>query len=170
MKELEFNNEKVLFTYQDGQYYVAVKPLCTALGVSHKHQYEVIKADNTLRSEYRNYGIQVDSQKRKFLCLPEYILYGWLLQVNSNDPKFAEFKTECHKVLYEHFRGTFLGRKSLITQKANLISDNQKIELKLIQILEFKKWRENDKKIEHINTLLRNQDKSTMKESMTLFD
>lgn len=39
MKELEFNQEKMLFTYQNNEYYIAIKPICVALGVSHKHQY-----------------------------------------------------------------------------------------------------------------------------------
>ena len=170
MKELEFNQEKMLFTYQNNEYYIAIKPICVALGVSHKHQYEVIKADDILGAEYRNYGIQVESQKRKFLCLPEYLIYGWLLQVNSSDPKFKEFRIECHRILHEYFKGTVLGRKSLITQKANLITTNQKIELKLIANPEFNKWKENEKKIEKINALLRNQDKTIMKGVMTLFD
>jgi hypothetical protein len=169
MKNLEFNNEKVLFAYQNSEYYVAIKPLCTALGISHKHQFEVIKADSILGPEYRNYGIQLEGQKRKFLCLPEYLVYGWLIQVNSVEPKFEEFKNQCHKILHEYFKGTVLGRKSLITQKASLISDNQKVEIKLSLNTDFRKWQENAKKIEKINSLLRNQDKTSVQESMGLF-
>ena len=104
MKDLEFNNQKVVFTYQNNQYYVAVKPLCVALGIDSGHQFEVIKKDSILGAEYGNYRIQVGVQKRKFLCLPEYLIYGWLIQVNSSDPVFAEFKKECHKILFEYFK------------------------------------------------------------------
>jgi hypothetical protein len=170
MKDLEFNNEKVVFTYQNDQYYVAIKPLCIALGIAYKHQFEIIKSDSILAPEYRNYGIQVDTQKRKYLCLPEYLVYGWLIQVNSSDPDFNKFKGECHKVLFEYFKGTIIGRKELITQKANLIKENEKFELKLLSNSDFIKWKENIKKIDKVNSLLRGQDNIVLKDSLTLFD
>ena len=170
MKDLEFNNQKVVFIYQNDQFYIAVKPLCKALGIAYKHQFEIIKADTILGPEYRNYGIQVGIQKRKFLCLPEYLIYGWLIQVNSSDPAFSEFKGECHRILYEYFKGTIIGRKELLSQKANLINDNQKIEIKLLSNVDFKKWKENNKKLDKVNSLLRYQDTSIVKENLTLFD
>ena len=170
MKDLEFNNEKVVFTYQNDEYYVAVKPLCIALGIAHKHQFETIKDDSILGPAYRNYGIQVGTQKRKFLCLPEHLIYGWLIQVNSSDPEFKKFKGECHKILYEYFKGTIIGRKELLTQKANLINQNQKFEINLRSNNEFRKWKENIKKIDKVNALLRGQDTTILKDSLSLFD
>jgi hypothetical protein len=170
MKDLEFNNQKVVFTYQNNQYYIAVKPLCKALGIDYGNQFEIIKRDSILGAEYGNYRIQVGIQKRKFLCLPEYLIYGWLIQVNSNDPAFSEFKGECHRVLFEYFKGTIIGRKELLTQKANLINENQSFEIKLQSNNDFRKWKENIKKIDKVNSLLRNQDRTIVNDSLSLFD
>jgi hypothetical protein len=170
MKDLKFNNEKVVFTYQNDDYYVAVKPLCKALNIDFGNQFEVIKRDSILGAEYGNYRIQLGIQKRKFLCLPEKLIYGWLIQVNSSDPEFQKFKVECHKVLSEYFKGSIIGRKELIAQKANLINENQKSEIKLLSNLDFIKWKENIKKIDKVNSLLRTQDKNVMKDSLSLFD
>lgn len=169
MKDLVFNNEKVVFTYQDNEYYIAIKPLCKALGIDYGNQFEVIKKDSVLGPAYGNYRIQVDTQKRQFGCLPEHLLYGWLLQVNSSDPEFKNFKFECHKVLHAYFKGSIIGRTELLTQKATLINENQKFEIKLFSNEDFRKWKENIKKIDKVNSLLRSQDNNAIKD-LGLFD
>lgn len=65
MKTLIFNNENIFYTYQEGEFFIAVKPVCQALNIKYVHQFEQIKLEPILGAAFRKYGTQVGNQKRQ---------------------------------------------------------------------------------------------------------
>lgn len=114
-KFLQFNNTNVLFTTVEGITYVAVKPICQALNVNFSAQLLRIKNDGLLGAEYVVHHIQVgDLQGRKYTCIPEKYVYGWIFSINSESNELQEFKKECYDLLYNHFHGVIGKRKELL--------------------------------------------------------
>lgn len=114
-KFLQFNNTNVLFTTVEGTTYVAVKPICQALNVDYAGQLKAIKRDQIMGSEWYIHTIQVgDFQGRKYTCVPEKYVYGWIFSINSDSKELLEFKKECYDLLYNHFHGVIGKRKELL--------------------------------------------------------
>jgi len=112
---LQFNNTNVLFTTVDGTTYVAIKPICSALNVDYSAQLKVVKSDPILAPEYVIQHIQVPNlQGRKYTCIPEKYIYGWIFSIKSDSPELLQFKKECYNLLYNHFHGIIGKRKELL--------------------------------------------------------
>lgn len=168
---LQFEGEQVLFTFKNGEFYIAIKPLCIALGVNYKHQNTILNKDVIFKAESRNFGIQVpDDQIRKFVCLPEYLIYAWLLQINSNDEKLIEYKRECSKALHDYFRGSILNRDSLETEKAKTIVEIRTYENKLTPNKDYIKLLELNDKLNKIKYALSRQDRNNLDDKINLWD
>ena len=56
-KFLEFNGKVIYFVAADGQYWIALKPICEALGVAWKYQHERLKKDKILGQLSREIGM-----------------------------------------------------------------------------------------------------------------
>lgn len=111
-KFLEFNGKTIYFTALDGQYWIALKPICEALGVNYKRQYERIKRDEILSRVSPIQGIVgKDGRLRKMVCLPEKYLYGWLFSIRSTSPEMEEYREKCYNVLLNYFRGMVLNQE-----------------------------------------------------------
>ena len=114
-KFLQFNNTNVLFTDEDGITYVAIKPICQALNISYSAQVKRLKTDPFMAPEYVVLSIQPpDMQARKYTCIPEKFIYGFICSLNSNSPELLEFKKECYNLLYNYFHGVIGKRKELL--------------------------------------------------------
>lgn len=95
---------------EKGQIYVAIKPICQALGIDPKGQRRRIQQDkilNQLGTIVSSTGR--DSKQYEMYCLPLQFVFGWLFSIDENavKPEACEqvlaYKMECHQVLYEHF-------------------------------------------------------------------
>ena len=118
-KFLEFNGKLIHFLSVDGQYYIAIKPICRALGVDYIQQFKNLKEDQILRLPLCVHTmVAAEGKLRKMTCLPEFFVYGWLMGIQSDAPGLASYKWECYRILFEHFHGTITGRKELIKTKA----------------------------------------------------
>lgn len=120
-KFLEFNGKTIYFVAVDGQYWIALKPICEALNVDFEAQRKNLKEDKILcQLPSEQTVVAADGKLRKMLCLPEFFIYGWIFQIQSASEELAAYKWECYRILYEHFHGTITGRKELLSQKAKL--------------------------------------------------
>jgi hypothetical protein len=118
-KFLEFNGKTIYFVASDGVYWIAVKPICEALNVEYTRQFKNIKKDEILGPALATQPMQApDNQLRNYAALPENLVYGWLMQIQSSSPELQKYKWECYQVLYNHFHGTITGRKELLSAKA----------------------------------------------------
>ena len=168
-KFLEFNGKTIFFVAADGQYWIAIKPICEALNVHYEHQRELLKKDEILSQLPRHQGVvAADGKVRKMVCLPEFYIYGWIFNIQSNSPELLKYKWECYRVLYEHFHGMIGGRKELLREKAKaqIEMDSFYNALTPDQALKLQKA---DKQIKQINAQLRKLDTEVLEEERNLF-
>lgn len=122
---LEFNGKRIATLRQDGEWWVAVKPICEALEIQFNHQHQRILNDPILGELSRKHKIvAADSKERNMVCLPEKYVYGWLFGINSDSQELLNYKRQCYEVLFEHFHGALTGRVKLLEERLDI---NQKI-------------------------------------------
>jgi prophage antirepressor-like protein len=99
-KFLEFNGKSIHFLAIDGEYWIALKPICEALEVDYSNEIKKIEESVFLTKHLSEHTIvSADGIPQKMLCLPERIFYGWLFKIESDAPGLLEFKRECFTVL-----------------------------------------------------------------------
>lgn len=168
-KFLEFNEKVIYFVAADGQYWIAIKPICEALGVDYERQRKNLKEDEILSQlPSEQTVVAADGKLRKMVCLPEFFIYGWIFSIQSQSEELQQYKLECYRVLYEHFHGLIGGRKDLLKEKAKaqVEIDNALNNLTAEQALIITKAK---KKINSINNQLRKLDGEVIDEERTLF-
>lgn len=116
-KFLEFNGKNIIFLCKNGIYYIALKPICEAIGVDYIQQFKNTKVDEILKDELCKHTMHVPGDRhREFVCLPEEYIYGWIFSIKSNSPDLIKYKKKCYLVLFEFFHGTITRRKEVLQQ------------------------------------------------------
>jgi prophage antirepressor-like protein len=169
-KFLDFNGKSIFFVAADGQYWIAIKPICEALGVDYERQRKNLKEDEILAQLPSEQAVvAADGRVRKMLCLPEFYVYGWIFNIQSSSPELLKYKWECYRILYEHFHGTITGRQNLLRQKAQAQLEIEQVFSSLgnENAIRFDRAR---RKINQINARLRELDGETLEEERNLFN
>lgn len=110
-KFLEFNGKTVTFLNVDGNWWVAIKPICDVLEVNYNRSFQNLKEDEILMQLFAEQQmVAADGRLRKMVCLPEKFIYGWLFSLRSESEGLVEFKLKCYEVLFEHFHGGITGK------------------------------------------------------------
>lgn len=110
---ITFHGHDLVTVEIDGHPYVAMKPICDAIGLSWQGQLESVKRDPILSTCIRVTRIQLpgDSQFREVICLPLSKLNGWLFKITPSRIKqelreqVIDYQRNCYDLLYEHFHG-----------------------------------------------------------------
>lgn len=170
-KFLEFNGHELYFTLVEGEWWVALKPICQAIGVDWEAQRKSLKRHpflSQLPSEQT--VVAGDNRLRKMICLPEILVYGWLLQIRSDNEDLIQYQWECYQILFNHFSGTITQRKKIVKDNFKTKSEIQDLERELrrddkyLQLIKLKnKQRRNKRK-------LNNLDKRFIDSSPSFFD
>ena len=117
-KFLEFNGRNLYVLTADGTTWIAVKPICSALGVNYDRQYKNLKEDEILCRVYAKQHTHDSSGRfQEMVCLPEKYVYGWLFGIRSESPELKAYKLECYDMLYEHFHGVMSQRLQVLREK-----------------------------------------------------
>ncbi len=133
----------IYFTLVDSIWYIALKPICEAMGLNWKHYHATLKDDPILSELSRDAGIvAADGKRRKMTCLPERYIYGWLFQLQSKNPVLLAFKRKCYDVLYDHFNGLMRGREEAIREKILAKREREQIYKQLRHDELFRRWEE----------------------------
>ena len=89
---------------------VAVKPICEALGIDYKVQWQKIKDDEDFSSTMvLSTTVAGDGKEREMLCLPIHYIFGWLFSINPKNVKpeaqeaVREYRRTCCGALYNYF-------------------------------------------------------------------
>jgi hypothetical protein len=102
-KFLEFNGKSIHFLTGDGEYCTALKPICEVIGVDYSNEIRKIEESDFLTEHLSEHTIvSADGIPQKMVCLPEWIIYGWLFKIDSDAPGLLDFKRECFAVLYDN--------------------------------------------------------------------
>ena len=168
---LQFNNTNVLFTSVEGVTYVAIKPICSALNVNYSAQLLRIKNDALLGSEYVVQHIQVANlQGRKYTCIPEKYIYGWIFSINSDSKELLKFKKECYDLLYTHFHGVIGRRKELLIGVAETEIRISTLKKKLLENKSYKQLLELETERKFLTSQMKSVDKEVVSQTQINFN
>jgi hypothetical protein len=168
-KFLEFEGKTLVFLAVDGQYWIALKPICEALGVNYNRQFQEVKSNPVYSQLFaQKQMVAADGKMRKMVCLPEKRIYGWLMQIQSNVPGLNEYQIKCHDILFDHFHGTITGRKELLSQKAKAQTEMDEVMNSLDPEMALK-FERAKKRRDQITAQLRDMDRETIEEEKDLF-
>ncbi len=140
VKFLEFNGNNLYFLDVNGKYWIAVKPVCEALNIEYTRIFKNLKTDPILAPRLAKLPMMIpgDTQPRKYVCIPEYLIYGWIFSIQSDSRELLSYKLECYEVLFNHFHGAITGRTDLLRDKARLVTERLRLENSLKQLPEYK--------------------------------
>ena len=114
---------------EDGEIYVALRPIVESLGLSWGSQFNRIKRDAVLSKKVQTLSVFVTNtqgagQNREVICLPKQYLSGFLFGISANrikDPqlqaKVIQFQEEAHLILDAAFTGDAESAMAAMRQK-----------------------------------------------------
>lgn len=167
-KFLEFNGNNIVFINQGNNYYIALKPICEALGIDYIRAYKNAKSDPILGDLLSDQTVQVTKngkkQGRKLICIPERYVYGWIFSLKSDSSELISYKKTCYDILFAHFHGIILNRKELLLERSETAEQIAKLEEELKEQSSFVKLQNLKLKNKNLNSQLGTMDKEMIKQ------
>jgi prophage antirepressor-like protein len=146
-KFLEFNGKRINILLADGNWYVAIKPICEALNVDYRKQLLRIHNHITLAKQCTKQDmVAADGKVREMYCISEKYIYGWLFSIQSDSPGLIQYQEKCYEVLYEHFHGQITYRANALSHKSEIRERKATIKAQLAETDLYKEYLELDKK------------------------
>lgn len=159
------NNVDILST--GDEQFVAIRPICEALGVDPEGQRQRIERDEILGLvACMIKAVAADGKDREMYAIPYCYVFGWLFSIDisrvneSIKALVLEYKLACYKALFTHFTEpqTFLKQKqTVIEQKvteyqecqrrfkdAQKLMNEAKTELNQVMKITIDDWRANN--------------------------
>lgn len=159
-KILNFNGKEISLVLADGQWWVAIKPICEVLGVDYEAQRKGFSNDEILSElPSEQTVVAADGKTRKMLCIPEMFVYGWLFSIRSDAPGLKQYKLECYRILFNHFHGRF----SKLVEKFRIEAEMASLEQKLASNEDFQKYQELIEQKKQIPISLKRMDNDLVK-------
>ncbi|WP_052503498.1 phage antirepressor N-terminal domain-containing protein [Lacinutrix sp. Hel_I_90] len=166
-------NEKEIIISTNGiEKYVAIKPICEAIGVDYSSQLKKIKEDPILGSTVvLTTTVGADENKRKMQTLPLRYIFGWLFRIDSRNVKedirdnVEKYQKECYDVLFD----TFTKRNSILKEKTNYQIQIEQLESNWKLTDDYKKIEELKKLQKNASKRLNSLDKNVVEEQLDLF-
>lgn len=142
MNYLEFNSKKIVFTIKNGVAWIAVKSVCEAIEVNYNRQFQNIKEDPILKAKFAKQQILApgDTQPRRYICLPEEYIYGWIFSIKSDSEELLKYKEECYHVLFQFFKGSITRRAEMYSEIAKSRARQQELEKHLADVPEYQEY------------------------------
>lgn len=146
LRKLEINDKEVYFTSAEGKWWVAVKPICDALGVDYSRQLRTLKEDNVLGDAWSLQTMHDTlGRQQKMAALPEFFVYGWIFQIQSDSPMLQQYKWKCYEVLHNYFHGTANQRSEQLKERVLLQREITKVKEELETLPQYKRLQELEK-------------------------
>lgn len=140
------NGTEIYAVNHEGETYVPIRPICTALGIESAPQRIKLAEDEFLSPTTTIIvSVAADGKEREQLCLPLKYVYGWLATINPGKvaPEAREtvtnYRRECYDVLYEHFTAKSRYVDEINAEEKRLIEEIQAKESHIAQIKQAKK-------------------------------
>jgi len=170
-KFLQFNGKTIFFQNYDGEFWIAIKPICEVLNVNYSHQLIAMKKDIFFGDAYCLHDMHDTTNRlQKMICLPEKYIYGWILSLNSQSTELREYKKECYDLLFNYFHGSITGRKELLKQKIEVDVEISHAKNKLLESEEYKTLLKHKKLQSDISKSLKTNDQKATAEIKDLFN
>lgn len=124
---ISFNNQSLITAEQNGNHYVAMKPICENIGIDWRAQRQRIVRDEVLCSTVVIITtVAEDGKNREMLCLPIQYLNGWLFGIDINRCKpeirdtLIKYKKECYQALHDYWFNGKAERKTTVDDRTGL--------------------------------------------------
>ena len=124
---ISFNNQSLITVEQNGNHYVAMKPICENIGIQWESQYNRIRRDDVLNSVIFIMNMTgSDSKNYQMICLPIEYLNGWLFGIDINRCKpeirdtLIKYKKECYQALHDYWFNGKAERKTTADDRTGL--------------------------------------------------
>ena len=95
---------------ENGDKYIAVKPICDLLGVAWEPQFRKLKSDPKFSSVITlRVTTGSDGKQYEMITIPFKKVFGWLYSINANNVKeesrenLMRYQEECNDALYNYF-------------------------------------------------------------------
>ncbi len=166
---VKVNGTDIECPYENEQHFVAIRPICQALGIDYRKQFERIKSDEIL-GQLVTHTVTTssgDGKNREMFCLPVKYVFGWIFSIDDakvnekSKPAFLRYKQECYEALYDHFflRIKLYEMKELEKQKLRA----EIAEAKLAKRLVSDQISEKEKRLEEVDQMDYKQLKAELK-------
>ena len=170
VKSLEINKREILFKYINGQWWIALKPICEALGVNYDRALQNVKSDEILKDVYAKQHMRDTlNRTQEMVSLPERYIYGWIFSLQSKSEVLIAYKKECYDILYDYFHNKLVERAASLKEKTKKELELEELEKKLAQTEEFKEITKLKSEIKSEKKTLDNLDKEFVKENFDLW-
>ena len=123
---ISFNNQSLITVEQNGNHYVAMKPICENIGLAWEPQVLRIKRDEVLSQGMIVMIIPTNGGNQNMICLPIEYLNGWLFGIDINRCKpeirdtLIKYKKECYQALYDYWFNGKAERKTTVDDRTGL--------------------------------------------------
>ena len=169
-KFLEFNGKVIYFLAKDGQYWIAIKPICEALKVDYNRQFQNLKKHKVFMQLFAKQQMTgADGKLYLMISLPEQFIYGWLFTINSENEGLANYQLECCQILYSHFHGKITSRETLIGKKTQSKLEHDKLMAAIRSLPEGQRLYELEKIMRLCNAGLKELDQEIAQNQLPLF-
>nr|DAR47708.1 MAG TPA: repressor domain protein [Bacteriophage sp.] len=123
---ISFNNQSLITVEQNGNHYVAMKPICENIGLAWEPQVLRIKRDEVLSQGMIVMIIPTNGGNQNMICLPIEYLNGWLFGIDINRCKpeirdtLIKYKKECYQALHDYWFNGKAERKTTVDDRTSL--------------------------------------------------
>lgn len=166
---LKFEGYDILYVSKNGENYVALRPICNALGVSARRSVQTAKKHAFYGPECTEQCIQVSKngqkQGRYMTCLPEHLIYMWISTLSSQSPDFVEYQKTCAKLLSDYFHGEIGDRKNMVEAMLKEESELKPMKNELGAMSLFIEIKKKEKKVKAYKEELKRMDMQMVKDS-----
>jgi len=132
-KFLEFNGKRISVLSNDGNWWIAIKPICDAIDVNYNRAFQNLKEDDFFVGAFAKQQTHDASNRiQEMVCIREKDVYGWLCSLRSESPGLAEYKRKCYDILYNHFHGSATIRLTILNQQDEITDQILKYENELL--------------------------------------
>jgi hypothetical protein len=106
---VDFHGTPIIAIKNGDQIHVAMKPICEAIGLDWKSQYDRIKRHHVMSKGMVIMAIPSQGGEQQAATLPLKMLNGWLFGIDTNRVKeesrarLIQYQTECFDVLADYF-------------------------------------------------------------------
>lgn len=112
IQKINFDGDTMAVVERNGEQFVAMKPICEAMGLDWGAQRQLMGRDPVLSSTTCIiHAVAEDGKHREVVCLPMSYLNGWLFKIDvtryesERREKIIRYQKECYQVLFNHFFG-----------------------------------------------------------------
>ena len=123
---ISFNNQSLITIEQNGNHYVAMKPICENIGLAWEPQVLRIKRDEVLSQGMIVMITPTNGGNQNMICLPIEYLNGWLFGIDINRCKpeirdtLIKYKKECYQALHDYWFNGKAERETTVDDRTGL--------------------------------------------------